>query len=427
MVVSIKKSLILLSTLVVLAVAVIFYQLSYIIVHDDLSRHLGVWMKAPQAFLGNPPAWLNQSWKSYKARFIQADGRVKDFYNNSATTSEGQSYALQQAVWLNDKPLFDTLWHWTRDNLQVQKEHKLFSWKWGEDPKTKKWGVLDASVAADADQDIAFALLMAHERWHDPNYKKEALRILNDIWKHEVTESAWGPVLLPGNWHRFEAKIPDVVLVNPSYLSPALYRVFAQVDRTHPWEKLVSSSYQIWDASFKLSKRGLPPDWVWLDRSKGKVYAKQDDKDFKGMTSQYGYEACRLPWRLYQDVAISRAYKWKNPTGEALLKGLNQSLDQGFPEVTSLDGVKVQDFGSKAREAGFWPLLILNDSPLYETYASHYNWQDSLKSDDYYARNWLWFAVWLQVFQQTQLEHLESTHNTPPQLLPLLTHSLDVD
>lgn len=422
-----KKSLILLSTLVVLIVAVLFYHFSYLIAHDDVSRHWAVWVKAPQAVLSNPPAWLQRSWKSYKTRFIQADGRVKDLYNHNATTSEGQSYALEQAVWLNDKASFDTLWHWTRDNLQVQKEHTLFSWKWGENLKTKKWEVLDASVAADADQDIAFALLMAHERWHDPNYKKDALRILNDLWKHEVTESAWGPVLLPGNWHRFEAKIPNVVLVNPSYLSPTLYRVFAEVDKTHPWGKLLSSSYQIWDASFKLSKVGLPPDWVWLDRQKGKVYAKQDDPQFKGMTSQFGYEACRVPWRLFQDVAISRAYGWKNPTGEALLKGLQHHLERGFPEVTRLDGGKVQAFGSKAREAGFWPLLILNKSPLYERYALHYNWQTALESDDYYARNWLWFAVWLQVFQQTQLQHLNVTSpHSPPALLPLLTHALDV-
>ena len=145
------------------------------------------------------------------------------------------------------------------------------------------------------------------------------------------------------------------------------------------------------------------------------------------MTSQFGYEACRLPWRLYQDVAITRAYQWKNPTGEALLNSLNKSLAQRFPEVSRLDGSKIHDFGSKAREAGLWPFVILNDSPLYPIYAKHYNWNEVLKSDDYYARNWLWFAVWLQVFQQTRLQHLHNAEAKSPELLSLLTHALDVD
>ncbi len=414
-----------LGVLFLLVLAWLFWSWHYIFIHDSFARHVPVLMQSPHAFLGNPPLWLKESWASYQHRFIQADGRVKDFYNHSITTSEGQSYALLQAVWLNDEVAFKRLWQWTQNNLQIRQEHRLLAWKWGQDATTKKWQVLDESTASDADQDIAFALLMAHQRWHNKSYKTEALHILNDIWTHEVTDSAWGHVLLPGDWHRFSKVIPNVVLVNPSYLSPTLYRVFAQEDKAHDWEQLVQSSYRIWDASFQLSQVGLPPDWLWLNRSKGEVYPKRDNQsDYKGMTSNYGYEACRLPWRLYLDVVLTRAFDYPNPTGEKLLKVLSESLTHRWPEVSTLKGETVQPFGSKAREAGFWPLLILEHTPLYQQYASYYNWKEALSSDDYYARNWLWFAVWLQVFQQTQLRH-----GTPdsPRLLPLLTHSLDFD
>jgi len=377
-------------------------QWNYVFEHDSFKRHIPVILKAPQAFLGNPRGWLDKGWASYKQTFIQQDGRVVDFYVGNSTTSEGQSYALQQAVWMKDKDRFDAIWNWTSNNLQIKKESSLFAWKWGANAQ-KKWVILDESAASDADQDIAFALLMAYKRWNDPRYKEEALAILDDLWAHEVTDSAWGPVLLPGDWHRFHQETPDVVLINPSYLAPYLYRVFAQVDPSHDWEALVQTSYRMWDTAFLATESAFPPDWVWFSRSKGEVYGKEADKDFPTMTSNYGYEACRLPWRLYLDVALTRAYGWENPTGEKLVDALEAGLAKEFPEVMNAQGGYVKPFESKAREAGFWPMLILENDDLYYQHASHYNWGDALNSQDYYARNWLWFAVWLQVFKQRSL------------------------
>jgi endoglucanase len=420
-----KSVLVTLAFVVLLWVVVLLFRWSYIFQHDEFKRHIPVLTKSPMAFLGNPPEWLRHSWENYKNSFIQHDGRVMDFYVNNATTSEGQSYAMLQAVWLDDKARFDTLWNWTVNNLQTRKEHKLFSWKWGEVRKEGKtsWGIVDESAASDADQDIAFALLMAHERWKDEAYKQQALTIMNDLWNNEVTTSAWGSVLLPGDWHRFASEIPDVVLLNPSYMAPYIYRLFAQVDASHPWEELVQSSYRIWDASIQLSASGFPPDWVWFKRSAGEVYAKEADKDFPTMTSNFGYEACRLPWRLYTDVTVTRFMGWPNPTGEALVEGLKVSLGKQFPGVTSVQGALVKPFESKAREAGFWPYLILESDHLYYQHASFYNWSEAKTSHDYYARNWLWFAVWLQVFQQRHLKQVSPPADS--QLLPVFTYSLD--
>ncbi|XVJ51099.1 MAG: hypothetical protein HEQ32_03030 [Vampirovibrio sp.] len=405
----------------IVLMSVLLWQWRYILVFDALPRHIPVLLKTPQAFLGHPPEWLRQSWGTYKATFLQADGRIQDPDNHGITTSEGQSYALQQAVWLNDQATFDRLWQWTRDNLQVSASHHLFAWKWGQKPSTTQWGVLDEGVAADADQDMAFALLMAHERWKSPAYKKEALAILKDLWRREVVDSAWGPVLLAGDWYRFNQHVPNVVLLNPSYGSPALYRVFAAVDKEHPWEALGQSIYRMWQASFALSQMGLPPDWVWFDRQKGRIYPKQDDKTYHGMSSRYGYEACRLPWRLYLDVALTRAYHLANPTGEALLKTFRQRVFQQFPEVSDLEGHTLQPFGSPANAGALWPMVVLEDTALYQRHAHQYDWPSALNNHNYYGRNWLWFGVWLQVFQQSKLQR-----STPlPPLLPALTYALD--
>ena len=124
---------------------------------------------------------LEQSWQGYKKRFIQQDGRVIDHKAGGISTSEGQSYALLRAVWMNDPQTFNQVWSWTQNNLQVRGDH-LFAWKWGQQstkspgangPKAPegpaKWGPIDSTAASDADQDIALALLMAHRKWQDPS------------------------------------------------------------------------------------------------------------------------------------------------------------------------------------------------------------------------------------------------------------------
>jgi endoglucanase len=421
---TLRTSLAFVGGLLCIALVYLLFEWSYIFQHDTFKRHIPVLTGSPMAFLGNPPGWLKASWQGYSHKFIQHDGRVMDFYTNNSTTSEGQSYAMLQAVWVNDKKTFDTLWNWTVHNLQTRKEHKLFSWKWGERKEGSKasWGIVDESAASDADQDIAFALLMAHQRWKETHYKQAALTIMHDVWQHEVTPSKWGPVLLPGDWHRFSKEVPDVVLLNPSYMAPYIYRLFAQVDPAHPWEKLVQSSYRIWDDALKLSASGFPPDWVWFKRSNGDVYLKEADKDFPDMTSQFGYEACRMPWRLYLDVALTRFMHWPNPTGELLVERIRTALDKRFPGITDAHGKETGQFESKAREAGFWPYLILEEDRLYYQHAPYYNWHEAQTSEDYYARNWMWFAVWLQVFQQRQLAKQQPPADS--QLLPLFTYSL---
>ena len=52
---------------------------------------------------------LSSSWEKYKEQFINQDGRVIDYSQGDITTSEGQSYAMLRAVWIDDKAAFDQL------------------------------------------------------------------------------------------------------------------------------------------------------------------------------------------------------------------------------------------------------------------------------------------------------------------------------
>ena len=187
---------------------------------------------------------LTSSWENYKTRFINQDGRVIDYGQNGITTSEGQSYAMLQAVWMDDKATFDKVWAWTKDTLKRPNDN-LFSWRWGQ-LDNNQYGVLPdggENSASDADSDIALALILAGRRWEQSDYINQAKPIIQDIWNIETDVVNNKRYLVAGNW----AIGNDKSVINPSYFAPYAWRIFATVDDdpTHDWNGLIDPAYQL--------------------------------------------------------------------------------------------------------------------------------------------------------------------------------------
>jgi hypothetical protein len=206
-------------------------------------------------------------WETYKQRYMQQDGRVRDPQRTDISTSEGESYALLRSVWQDDRQTFDAVLTWTVNNLQKPRGDKLFAYLWGKAPDNS-WKVLDAHAATDADQDIALALLLASERWNEPSYLNQGLEIVNGLWDKAIVTVKGRPYLVAGDW---ATATPRPVL-NPSYFSPYTYRLFANVDpnKNHDWNGLIDSSYEVINGctvnSFDTGKAGkLPPHWCAID------------------------------------------------------------------------------------------------------------------------------------------------------------------
>src|SRR5581483_2836031 len=118
---------------------------------------------------------LQSSWEKYKTQFLNKDGRIIDPSQNNITTSEGQSYALLRAVWMDDKDTFDKVWTWTKNDLKRPNDH-LFGWRWGK-RSSGTYGFIENggdNSASDADSDIALALILASRRWNADSYKSAA-------------------------------------------------------------------------------------------------------------------------------------------------------------------------------------------------------------------------------------------------------------
>lgn len=391
--------------MVLLLTVWVLTQWHYVLANENVGDVAMMYLKNPTSVVNNPTDWLQNSWNVYRKKFIQHDGRVMDFFSENATTSEGQSYALLRAVWLNDKPSFDLIWAWTQQNIQNRENDVLFAWKWGEDANSGEWKTLDSTQASDADQDIALALLMANKRWEEARYKQQALAILDDFWRYNVVNSKIGPVVLPGgDWYRTDTAIPVSTILNPSYFSPATYRLFAEVDASHPWQQLASTSYKVIQKSQTLGKTKLSPDWVMLNRSTGDVYLQNDFDRYSAQRSNFGYEAVRTPWRVLLDATLfpqqsgvtATAVLTKSlPTLEAYI------LKNGkLPGVLDVNGTELEPLKSKAAYGALYPLLKTYRPALVKQLVMSYDWNDATITDDYYAQNWYWFGLALQTLRK---------------------------
>jgi endo-1,4-beta-D-glucanase Y len=231
--------------------------------------------------------------------------------------SEGQAYALLLAAEAGDGARFTAVWDWTATHLQ--RDDGLFSWRWHDGE------VVDDEPAADADIDIASALLVAGERFGDARLLDEARRIAGAVLEHEVVDVSGTAVLVAGPW-----AVRDRI-VNPSYWARCGYRRLAEATGDDRWTELGRSSL---DLLSTLVTEGLPPDWAKVDDG-GDVVPIGPPADPHG-GARYGLDAARIPVRLSQcddgrDVA---AELWPR---------LDPLADDGARLAYQLDGTPAVD------------------------------------------------------------------------------------
>lgn len=224
-------------------------------------------------------------WESYARRFLSDDGRVVDRTAADRTTSEGQAYGLFFALAANDRPRFDRLLRWTRDNLaRADLGRRLPSWLWGRRPDGR-WGVLDENAASDADLWMAYALLEAGRLWRERSYEELGRSVAANVAAREVRRvPGLGATLLPGP-RGFVSEKGRAVRLNPSYAPPQLLRRLAALGVPGPWEEVLGSAVRLLREG---APRGVAADWVLYRAGAG-----------FGPDSQHGslgsYDAIRVP------------------------------------------------------------------------------------------------------------------------------------
>jgi endo-1,4-beta-D-glucanase Y len=245
-----------------------------------ISLALACWACSPT---GTVP---DGDWNLYKQNYISREGRVIDTGNGGISHSEGQGIGLLLAAHNRDHAAFDSIWQWTRINLQIR-DDKLVAWKWVPGDAQGEGGgkVADRNNATDGDLFIAWALYRAGRQWNDAAYLQAGTEISRDIRAKLLRQGPHGLLLLPGE-HGFVKE--DGVTVNLSYwVFPALQDL-NQLDPAPEWAKLIDTGLGLL-RSGRFGRWQLPPDWLRV--AEPPVPAP----DFP---PRFGYNAVRIPLYL---------------------------------------------------------------------------------------------------------------------------------
>ncbi len=349
----------------------------------------------------NKTKLLESLFESYKDEYVDPEfHRTIDKQRDGITTSEGQSYTMLRSVWIDDKETFDLSWEWTRNNLQ--REDKLFSWLWGL-KEDGTWGLLDdrggENVATDADIDIALSLIFAANKWDDNNYLDQAKEIIDSIWEKTVVKINGNYLLLPNDLEKFSEK--SYYLINPSYFSPAHFRIFAKYDLNNNWNRLANDSYKYLKAFQELpisstDNPSLPPNWIIMEKETLELRKSA----ISDLNTNYGYDALRIPFRVGLDWKWFRTIESKEYLNKftALSDTLEES-NQIFAEY-SRDGTPIVNYETKSMYGASIPMLkitnndsledVVNDNILEGFDFDKYDWENQIS---YYDDNWSWFGL----------------------------------
>lgn len=225
---------------------------------------------------------VTSAYDSWKANYAEDCGagkwRIKAD-DASFTFSEGIAYGMLLASYAADQPLFDGLWNYYK---AFKNGKGVMHWKiQGCNTVNQQNG------ATDAELDAAYGLYMAHKQWGSAvsgkNYLQDGKDLINAIMNYEVNQSNWNLTNGDG-WGATDC-------FNPSYFAPAYYKVFKTITGDTRWDNVYDRTYVLLNAN-KNATTGLVSNWC---NSSGGVSSCNGPQD-------YGWDACRNPWRLSTDV-----------------------------------------------------------------------------------------------------------------------------
>jgi endo-1,4-beta-D-glucanase Y len=286
-----------------------------------------------------------QQWKTHLVTDSGAGGfrRVQRVAEpglaKGSTVSEGIAYGMLISVYMDDQPLFDDLWKYSM--LHTWNGTLLMNWYIDENGNLGS-NPSGNGAATDADEDIAWALVMASYQWGgqgslDKSYLDYGKQLIEDIWNHEIHEgklpkngSSWG------DWNN----------LNISYFAPSYYRVFAKVSGRAAWgAEVVDTVYDTIEGNLTAENgnqsNGLVPAFSTATGGEAQVGEGQAP-----LKHHYQYDSCRTPFRIGLDACqfnepLAKAYLAKTSQffagiGAANIKDgydLNGAPRPEFPDV----------------------------------------------------------------------------------------------
>ncbi|WP_211873445.1 glycosyl hydrolase family 8 [Plastoroseomonas arctica] len=260
----------------------------------DIQRRLLPGAALAGAFLSRQASATTPPWSTFKARFLQPDGRILDTGNGGVSHSEGQGWGMLVAAANDDREAFDRIWSWTTQTLR--RPDGLHSWRFRPGA-----AVDDPNNATDGDLYIALALVRAAARWDSASYRDSAAQIARAILGVCTVTLGDSVLLLPGA-QGFSTTTH--VTINPSYFVFPAFQALAAIAPDPRWSRLERNALQILDRG-RFGTWALPPDWLSVHRATGRLQLADN------RPPRFGFDAVRIPlllaWGRHHDAPANTA------------------------------------------------------------------------------------------------------------------------
>ncbi len=301
---------------------------------------------------GVTSAIAKSAYDSWKTQLLESCGggqlRVR-WDTANLTVSEGIAYGMILAATWQDRATFDGFWAYA----QAHKDPVgLMDWKVNGCGTTAGDG---HGSAADADLDMAMALVMADCAWSGQGYGASATTLINLIQARLFVPDTTRHMVIAGDsWGNEQC-------VNPSYLSPAYYRAFAQQVPAQAtfWNAAANDTYYYLDLADNATT-GLVGDWLTVV---GHTCSK-------GTSDYYGYDAARTPWRVGLD------YLWWNQSlaKDYASRTSNFANGKGIANIKDgyyVDGAQVGGFHNAVFTGAFAVASMANAQSMANGFGQH--------------------------------------------------------
>jgi len=216
---------------------------------------------------------------------------------NGVVLSESQGYGMLISVLAGDqkeseKQFYDLYRYYDSHRI---KNTSLMSWRHIDGKKNSSHDTFNN--ATDGDLYIAYALILASEKWgdHKFTYKAAAKNILQDILKYNLNQTT--NVLTVGNWANEGTKYHN--LMRTSDVLPAVFDKFYDFSGNKKWQLVKKNMVDVLYRSSMDNNSGLIPDFVQITNT-GMIKPFKNGKSLQlnKHDNDYYYNAFRIPYNL---------------------------------------------------------------------------------------------------------------------------------
>lgn len=259
------------------------------------------------AALDRATASFYDAWKAAYLRPACKPGQTyvkADTFSGATVVSEGQGYGMLIVAMMaghdpDAKRLFDEMLAYALDHPS-EVDGALMAWA----QNASCQNIFGNNSATDGDMDIAYALLLAHKQWGSSgpvDYRAAARKVIAGLWRSNVDPDTRLTTL--GDWVTVGSGKYDHTSRSSDWM-PGHFRAF-QGAGAGSWSATLNRTMTLIDTLQKTyaPDTGLLPDFVV--RTDGTARPAPAGWLEGPADGRYNYNACRDPWRLGIDAAIS--------------------------------------------------------------------------------------------------------------------------